>query len=379
MTESPLALDIHIQLTLRGFRLDVQFQTGQELVVVFGPSGAGKSATLRAIAGLVRPDAGHIRAGSRTLFDSKRGINLPPQARRVGYVPQHYALFPHLSVVDNIAYGLSGRPRAERLARVQEMLDLMRLQELADHRPGELSGGQQQRVALARALITEPQLLLMDEPLAALDTPLREHLRAELRAVQTRFRIPTLLVTHDLAEAYSLAQQLVVVNAGRVIQSGPRDEVFRRPVSPDVARALGMVNILHGRVLGCDSNGLTVAWAGREIHIPGGDHSYGDSVTFGIRPEEIMFVRSDRPTRPGIQENILSGRIVADDAQGFDHSLAFAVDVPGNQPPVILCIRLPHPVYLRLGLAVGQQHRVSLKHSAIHVFPSRSTATAVKR
>ena len=378
MGSEPPALDFHIQLSLAQFDLDVQLQTGPEMVVVFGPSGAGKSLTLRALAGLVTPDSGYVRVAGRTWFDSHQGVLLPPQARRVGYVPQNYALFPHLSVADNVAFGLHRLPKREARERVEEILSIMRLESHASSRPSQLSGGQQQRVALARALVTEPQLLLMDEPLGALESSLREHLRRELRVVQARFRIPTLLITHDLAEAYSLAQQLAILSGGRIVQTGAREVVFRQPATPDVARVLGMTNILKAQVADSSEAGLLVTWAGLALRVAGQESSSGDGglaytpgqpIVLGIRPEEIMFVRPDRPVRDVVRENWLEGQVITDDSQGFDHHLTLAVPGPEAQEPAMLRIRLPHPVYLRLGLAVGQTRVVALKSEAIHVFP----------
>lgn len=365
------ALDVDFRLSLDQFDLAVRLQAGPERIVVFGPSGAGKSLTMRTLAGLVAPDAGVIRVAGRTWFDSDRQINQPPQARRVGYVPQNYGLFPHLSVAGNVAFGLHRLPRQQRAQRVIRILQVMHLAEQADMRPGELSGGQQQRVALARALVTEPDLLLMDEPLGALDATLRERLRQELRQVQARFGIPTLLITHDLAEAYSLAERLVILDRGQVVQSGRRDEVFRRPASPEVARVLGMSNILRGRVLGWEPGALQVDWAGYPLYLASKQvdgRSPGQEVTFGIRPEEVMFVRQNQPLRPRIGENLVPGTIVADDAQGFDHHLSVAVEGKDGLSSVLLSVRLPHPVYLRLELAVGQQHQLALKADAFHVF-----------
>lgn len=364
-------LDVHVSHALPHLELDIRFQAGAELTALFGPSGSGKSITLRTIAGLFRPDAGHVVIGGRTWFDSETGINLPPQKRRVGYVPQHYGLFPHLSVADNIAYGLHRLGRSQRAERVREMIRLMRLQGLEHRRPGELSGGEQQRVALARALVISPDVLLLDEPLGALDAPLREHLRRELQQIQSRYNIPTLLVTHDLAEAYSLAQRIVVLAGGRVVQSGLRDEVFRHPATPEVALAVGMRNVFRGRVVTRSSEGLRVRWAGGELLVPEASHRVGEEVSFGIRPEEIMFVREDRPLRPSVAHNVIEGVIEADEPQGFDHMLRVRVITQNPDDGPILYVRLAHPVFLRLELGVGQRRRLSLKPEVIHLFTSR--------
>lgn len=244
---------VDFELTLRAgareFALQVAFDSDQDRIVLFGPSGAGKTATLRAIAGLLQPARGRIAIGDRVLYDSARGIDMAPRQRRVGYVFQDYALFPHLSVRDNIAYGLRSLRRplldAADRRRIDAMLDLFELQALAAMRPRELSGGQRQRVALARALIVEPQLLLLDEPFAALDVRLRERMRSELRELQLRFAVPLLLITHDLHDVRSLAETLVVMEMGRVTRSLPVDTQLH--TLPDDT-AISMLSALCGLV-----------------------------------------------------------------------------------------------------------------------------------
>ncbi len=234
MADPRLEVDLDIQVS--GFRVRPKFTAGAEIVVLFGPSGAGKSLTLRTLAGLVRPAAGRIRLNNRVLDDVERGIHLRPQDRRLGYVPQNYALFPHLTVFDNVAYGLRRAPAAERRPRVISLLERMRLENRADWRPGELSGGQQQRAALARALAPSPEILLMDEPLGAVEESLRMELREEVRRIQTQDQIPVVLVTHNLAEAYSLAERLVVIVEGVVRQSG---NASRSSAAPPVRTSPG--------------------------------------------------------------------------------------------------------------------------------------------
>jgi len=209
-------LSVAIRRRLGAFALDVAFDAPQGVTALLGPSGAGKTLTLRAIAGLLRPDAGRIVADGRVLFDAAASVDLPARARRVGYVFQQYALFPHLSVGENVAYGLHSLPRADRAARVAEALELVQLGGYERRAPRGLSGGQQQRVALARALAPSPAVLLLDEPLAALDAPLRRRLAAELRAVHEHTAIPMVLVTHDPDEAARLADAVVHLDAGRV-------------------------------------------------------------------------------------------------------------------------------------------------------------------
>ena len=204
-----MLLDLDIRKTLRSgkqaFQLDVRLSTDSQRIVIIGPSGSGKSLTLKAIAGLLRPDAGHIRLDDRILFDAARGIDLPPQKRELAYVFQDYALFPHLTVRQNIAFPLAGgwfNPRRrDRHAQADYWCDAFQLGHVADQYPDELSGGQKQRTALARALVTRPRALLLDEPFAALDRDLRALMRKELKELQQRLRVPMVLITHDPEDA----------------------------------------------------------------------------------------------------------------------------------------------------------------------------------
>jgi molybdate transport system ATP-binding protein len=209
----------------RAFSLEVCFSSDEDFVVLFGPSGAGKSLTLQAIAGLVTPDWGRIAVGDRVLLDTEKKLNVPIRFRDIGYVPQDYALFPHLTVTENVGFGLK-KPWQWRLApkdrrRVEEVLETFELRELGGSLPRELSGGQRQRVALARALIRHPRLLLLDEPFAALDTTLRARMRRELLQVQAHYQIPVIVITHDPEDVAVLSQTLVVYETGRTIQILP--------------------------------------------------------------------------------------------------------------------------------------------------------------
>jgi len=199
------------------FDLAPEFTAGNGITALVGASGAGKTLTLRAIAGLIMPHAGRITMQGDALFDDERGVRLSPQARRIGVVFQQYALFPHLSVAQNVAYGLTHLPEAERQADVERWLTLVGLETYASRWPRDLSGGQQQRVALARALAPAPRLLLLDEPFAAVDMGLRRRLREELRRLQQTVGTPMVLVTHDLDEVRQLADHVVVLDHGRVV------------------------------------------------------------------------------------------------------------------------------------------------------------------
>jgi len=203
-------------------------------LVLFGPSGSGKTTVLRCLAGLERPTSGRILFAGETWFDADAGIHASPQVRKIGYLCQDYALFPHLTVQENIAYGLRGGDRGERDAVMRELICLLQLDGLEARRPAQLSGGQQQRVALARALARRPRLLLLDEPLSALDAPTREHVRGALRRLLRSQGIPAICVTHDRDEALALADEVAVMERGRVREIGLPERVLFQPSGPDM-------------------------------------------------------------------------------------------------------------------------------------------------
>lgn len=359
--------ELRIHKRLPGFELNVDLVHGDgEITALFGPSGAGKSLTLQCTAGLVRPDAGRIVLCGDVAFDVAAGIDRPPQARRVGYVFQDYALFPHLTVAQNVAYGLGRQPRSEARTIIDSMLTLVRLENLASRWPRELSGGQQQRVALARALATRPRLLLLDEPFSALDEPTRVELRRDLRALQRQLRIPTLLVTHDLAEAYTLADRIAVMAAGRILQVGTPEEVVYRPATREVARVTGGTNLFLGWVMSCGEDGGIIQVGDVRLDTLPYRQPPGASVEISIRPERIMLLRPDRP--PGLRDNELLGHIVDETASGLTHTLFFRLDGPRLRDGAYdLEIDLTAYVYERLDIVAERQWLISIKRSAIHV------------
>ncbi len=284
------------------------------ITVLFGPSGAGKTTVLRCVAGLERPDRGSIRFGDEVWFDSARGIDLPPQRRRVGLLFQDYALFPHLTVAANLAYGLGDLTDAERSRRIDETLAFLRIESLAGRRPAALSGGEKQRVALGRALAPRPRVLLLDEPLSALDAPTRETLRGELRRVLTRLAQPTLVVTHDRIEALALGDRMAVLSEGRLRQVGAIEDVFSRPTDLEVARAVGVETVLSARVVERPGEGLVTIEVGR-VHLttvdPGG---LDDAVLACIRAEDVMLERG--PVGQISARNRLEGQVLSVSPEG---------------------------------------------------------------
>lgn len=233
-----MGLYVRLKKRLDGFSLDVTWDIGDELGVLFGCSGSGKTMTLQMIAGLMRPDEGLVLSGGRTCFDSASGVDMPPQRRRFGYVFQDLALLPHMSVMGNILFGAPGMPKPEKLARAEELIRAFKLGGLEDRYPSEISGGQKQRVAFARALIRKPEALLLDEPFSALDNPLRIEMRQFLQDVKRRFSMPIVLVTHDLEEAASLSDKIIVYSNGNVAQVGSLEQVTDQPASREVGNLI---------------------------------------------------------------------------------------------------------------------------------------------
>jgi len=371
-------LEVAVALSVPGFDLDVAWSAGGGVAVLFGPSGAGKTLTLQCLAGLITPAAGRIVVDGRVFFDGAAGINLPTQARRVGYVFQGYALFPHLTVADNLGFGLRDRPRAERALRVARVIEQVGLGGLERRYPRELSGGQRQRVALGRALAIEPALLLLDEPLSALDTPLRRALRDELRALLSEVGTAAVVVTHDFTEAYRLGDRIVVYDAGRVVQSAPRSELLWQPASESVARIMGIPNVLRGTVIKATPDRIQLRWRGQILEaVNSPTRSYlpppEAPIAFFIRPEYVRLVRKDRgPADPHHHMNVMSGLVVADEDFGTTWLLRIRLDAPG--PPAQggwdLEVEVPHLVYEILEIDRDRRWEFSIHRGSIHVLPS---------
>lgn len=343
---------------LREIALDV---APGEYMVVLGPTGGGKTVLLETIAGLHGPHRGQI------LMNGEDTTTTAPEERGIGFVYQDYALFPHLSVADNIAFGLTRRrgrrhrvlPRREARAvarqRVNEMAELLSIEHLLHRSPSTLSGGEQQRVALARALIVKPRLLLLDEPLSALDPPTREDLQRELARLHGALGTTTIHVTHDFEEAVALGSRIAVMSAGRIVQVGPPEEIFRRPASEFVARFVGVRNIFQGDLQpGKDGykllalNGIRIAVV---TELTGRVHA-------SVRPEDIFIFQELR--RSSVR-NTFRGRI----AEISDRGTLLYVTV--QLPPDLTCV-ITRRSLEELELAVGQEVSIGFKASAVHVF-----------
>jgi len=371
-------LQVRLRKRLPKFDLDVEWLAGDGVAVLFGPSGAGKTVTLQCLAGLMRPDAGRVVVDGRVLFDADAGVSVPPQQRRVGYVFQGYALFPHLTVAGNVGFGLRHRPRAARQRRTEEVLTRLGIADLADRYPGALSGGQRQRVALGRALAPDPALLLLDEPLSALDLPLRRALRDELRTILAAWGTAAVVVTHDFTEAYRLGDRVVVYEDGRVIQEAPRAELLWQPASRAVARVMGLSNVLQGTVLKASPDRIQFRWRGQTLeavnspsrsYLPPPDSPLG----FFVRPEYVRLIRKDRGADdPTHHMNVMMGRVVREIDFGTTWTLQIRLDEPGEpaQGDFDLEVEVPRLVYEILEIERDRRWRFSIHRGSIHVLPS---------
>ncbi len=334
-------------------------EPGFSVTVLFGPSGSGKTTILRLLAGLERPDAGRIACRGTVWADAGAGLHRPPQARNLGFLSQAFDLFPHLDAAANLAFGVRHLPATERRRRVAEMVELLGLQGLEGRHPAQLSGGQRQRVALGRALARHPDLLLLDEPLSALDRPTQLRLRRELRDLLRRLDVPTVLVTHDRTEALQLGDRLVVLDEGRVCQAGPLQQVFDRPTDPAVARILGVETVVLGRVAAVADGLATLEVGTARIHAPdpGG---LGTRATLCIRGEDVLVERGE--PGPSTARNRLPARVAALHPEGPLVRLTLDAGFP-------LEALVTRQACADLGLAEGEAVTALLKASALHLIP----------
>jgi molybdate transport system ATP-binding protein len=332
------------------------------VTVLFGPSGSGKTTVLRALAGLDRPETGSITFDGEAWFDAARGVVVSPQARGVGFLFQEYALFPHLTVTANLAFGLNRLARSAREARVAEVAQRFGVADLLARRPGQLSGGQRQRVALARALAPRPRLLLLDEPLSALDAPTRESLRGELRHVLESAGVPAVVVTHDRTEALALGDRLAVLVDGTVRQVGPVHEVFSSPVDAEVARVVGTENVFPSRLLRRE-DGLVVVRAGSAELVAVDPGGVEDEAYACVRAEDVVLEPLEG--HPSSAQNRLPGIVAARRAEGP----LVRITVECGVSLVALVTRSSAE---RLRLTPGQRVSAVVKAPSVRVVPRRA-------
>ena len=332
--------------------IDLLIEPG-EFVSLLGPSGCGKTTTLRLIAGFFAPDAGEIRVGERVV--SRPGAVVPPEQRNMSMIFQSYAVWPHMTVSANVAYGLRMRrvPREPTRRRVLEALQRVRLETLADRYPSELSGGQQQRVALARALVVEPETLLLDEPLSNLDATLREEMRFEIRRLHEEFRITTVYVTHDQAEAMVTSDRIVVMNAGRLEQIGTSEEIYERPRTSFVARFIGASNILD-----CEMQGNRATVGGLVLQLAVTGPATARRRALSIRPHVIeLRAPGERPAERG-KVNVLPGVVRRHIYLGDSRDYLIALD----RSDIALRVIVPP----RMRYAVGDHVALHIPSDACH-------------
>jgi molybdate transport system ATP-binding protein len=300
------------------FDLDVSVEVPTGITILFGASGAGKSTLLDCLAGLAQPDAGQITSGGDVLFDSAARVNVPVPKRRIAYVFQALALFPHLTVEENVAYGLNDLPEQEKRKRVETILKAFRVEKLSNQKPGEISGGERQRIALARSLVTEPRVLLLDEPLTGLDAELKAAIVDDLRAWNAAKKIPILYVTHSRDEVDALGERVIALDNGRVVSTGAPMEVLRAPRRKKLAQAAGFENLLKATVLDLrEADGVMRVRLGEsacEIEVPLGYAAVGSRVQVAIRAGDILLA-TEQPHALSAR-NVMEGRILSLEQRG---------------------------------------------------------------
>jgi molybdate transport system ATP-binding protein len=313
----PISSDLEVRIRKRfpnpegTFNVNVHFRALAGFTIVFGASGAGKTTILDCIAGLIKPDEGRIFVGGEELYDSEKKCNLPAWKRRVGYVHQDLALFPHLTAEENVGYGLRSLGAAERRSRTGEIMTRFRIDRLRDRHPAQISGGERQRVALARTLVTEPRVLLLDEPLAALDRPAKSSLVNDLRKWNQNHRIPILFVTHNGEEVFALGDEVIILDSGRIVAQGLPHEVMRVPRLETIAQLSGFENVFDVTVTALhESRGTMTCKVGKsevELETPLVRADIGTRLRVGIRAGDLLLA-TEKP-RGLSARNILPGTI----------------------------------------------------------------------
>ncbi|MDW7731105.1 MAG: ABC transporter ATP-binding protein [Methanolobus sp.] len=349
------------------FTLDAKFETGDELVVLFGRSGSGKTTALQCISGLLEPNGGKIIVNDKVYFDCHKRINLPVQQRSLGYVFQNYALFPHMDVKKNIAYGLRGWTEDEKEKRVREMLQLLHIEGLENNYPSQLSGGQKQRVALARALAPKPDILLLDEPFSALDMVVRMKLREKIKEIQRELGIPVLFITHNHVEAFTIADKIVIFHDGRVQQIGTPEEVFYKPKNRHVAELVGMSNIFEDAVVvEVDKSSGTALLQSEEmrVRIENPELKKDEKMSWGIRPENLRILQMNED-RIGTQENnIFDASVKSIVNKGSSKVIALEIKEHRN----LLIAEVANQFLENTQLDIGNECRLAIDKSRIVVF-----------
>jgi molybdate transport system ATP-binding protein len=368
MTTSGVKLKLNQQ---RPFQLDVEIECrAGELLALVGPSGSGKSTILRTIAGLQKPESGYIHSEDEVWLDSRSGIHVSTQERQVGFVFQDYALFPHLTALQNITIALSYLAPGSRAAEARNLLERVNLKGLEDRLPDNLSGGQRQRVALARALARKPKILLLDEPFSAVDKVTRKKLQQELAVLRRTIRIPILLVTHDLEEASILADRLYVLHKGQTLQNGKPSDVQRYPRNALVARLLGHNNIFRATVEGHypEQGKSRICWGELILEVELNEaFDVGSEVDWVIHPAHLVMHRRGRPSQ-GERENPVKGRVK--ELLDLGETVIVSLKLKEDETTYLAFTVSSHSAR-RNQLCVDAEVSVSLLAEGIHLMPRR--------
>ena len=349
----------NISLPLASFTLEADVETRSRITAIFGPSGAGKTSLLDLIAGLRTARSAFIQLAGRVLTDTAKKVSIPTHQRGIGYVPQDLALFPHLSVQQNLLYGVKSDSPANSLFTFDHVIEVLEIQPLISRSVTELSGGEKQRVALARALLASPRLLLLDEPLASLDAPLKAKIIPCLTRIRDEFQVPMLCVTHDRFEALALADEIVVLVNGKVLQTGPVLDVFTHPANAEVARFVGVETLQPGRITGV-SEGLATVSIGNALLTALAPAAASREVFVCIRGEEVILQR-DAATASSVRN-----RLVACIMSLRTEGALVRVELDAGFPLFALITR---PACAELALREGETITALIKAPAIHLVP----------
>ncbi len=350
----------------KAFMLDVSFETENELVVLFGPSGSGKTTIFKCISGITEPNDGKITLGNKVYYDKERKINMPIQKRNLGYVFQNYALFPHMNVRKNIELGLKGWKKEDREEWVMELLNILHIVDLETHYPSQLSGGQKQRVALARALAPKPDILLLDEPFSALDMEIRTELAGKMKKLQNKIKIPLLFITHNLEEAFLLADRILFLHGGKIQQFGVPEEILYHPKNLHVAELVGLSNIFDDAIVeryDKASESMVLKSEDMRIKVKNLNLRLGCKVFWGIHPENITLLLSNSNSE-NQDENIYSAYV----GNIFNKGTRKRVTLKLVEHNKTLTAEIPAQIVDALNLSAGNSYLVKMEVSKVVAF-----------